>query len=152
MFNKFANHFEGIKKIPRFRLSSRRYIPRYLDFQKAFDKVPHQRLIIKLAAHGLDGDVLNWIENWLADRKQTVVINGQCSGWTEVVSGTPQCSVFRPLLFVIYINNTDDSVVGRVLKFADDTKIYHTVNTTLDINNLRADTIFFMVYRTANAF
>ena len=111
----------------------------YLDFQKAFDKVPHQRLITKLAAHGFDGDILNWIENWLADRKQRVVINGQFSGWRDVLSGVPQGSVLGPLLFVIYINDIDESVVSRALKFADDTKIYHTVNTSSDIEMLRSD-------------
>ena len=56
----------------------------YLDFQKAFDKVPHKRLILKLAAHGIDCELLEWIEKWLLDRKQTVVINGVFSGWKDV--------------------------------------------------------------------
>jgi len=58
----------------------------YLDFQKAFDKVPHKRLAMKLAAHGIDGELLRWIMNWLSDRRQRVVQNGQCSAWRDVLS------------------------------------------------------------------
>ena len=59
----------------------------YLDFQKAFDKVPHRRLIMKLAAHEIEGALLQWIENWLSGRKQWVVLNGQFSDWGDVLSG-----------------------------------------------------------------
>ena len=47
----------------------------YLDFQKAFDKVPHQRLILKLKSHGMGNSVINWIEQWLTDRRQRVVVD-----------------------------------------------------------------------------
>jgi len=75
----------------------------YLDFQKAFDKVPNRRLIIKLEAHGTEGEVVQWIENWLSERKQRVVLNAQFSDWKDVLSGVQQGSVLGPLLFVIYI-------------------------------------------------
>ena len=65
----------------------------YLDFQKAFDKVPHRRLIDKLATHGFGGELLQWIANWLSERKQRVVLNGHCSGWEDVLSGVPRSSV-----------------------------------------------------------
>merc|ERR1712035_239348 len=58
----------------------------YLDFQKAFDKVPHKRLLLKLKSHGIQGSILKWINNWLNNRKQRVVINGKASEWTNVTS------------------------------------------------------------------
>ena len=99
----------------------------YLDFQKAFDKVPHKRLINKVKAHGITGDLSNWIENWLFKRKQRVVINGKASDWTSVHSGVPQGSVLGPILFIIYINDIDENIACRISKFADDTKIANSV-------------------------
>ena len=95
----------------------------YLDFQKAFDKVPHIRLINKLKALGIGGNVLNWIREWLKDRVQRVVINGEKSDWAHVSSGVPQGSVLGPILFIIYINDIDESILSLILKFADDTKL-----------------------------
>ena len=108
----------------------------YLDFQKAFDKLPHTRLLMKLAAHGINGNVLKWIEGWLCGRKQRVVLNGQVSEWKDILSGVPQGSVLGPILFVIYINDIDECVNGRILKFADDTKIYQKVHSDDAINSL----------------
>ena len=62
----------------------------YLDFQKAFDKVPHQRLILKLKSHGMGNSIINWIEQWLTDRVQRVVVGGDVSSWKSVLSGVPQ--------------------------------------------------------------
>ena len=74
----------------------------FLDFQKAFDKVPHQRLLLKIKAHGIDGKICKWIGNWLSDREQRVVINGSISDWVPVLSGVPQDSVLGSILFVLY--------------------------------------------------
>ena len=101
----------------------------YLDFQKAFDKVPHKRLISKVKAHGITGHLSNWIENWLSNRKQRVVINGNSSDWTSVNSGVPQGSVLGPILFLIYINDIDEGITCRISKFADDTKITNIAST-----------------------
>ena len=75
----------------------------YLDFQKAFDKVPHQRLLLKLKAHGIGNDVINWIEKWLTNRRQRAKVDGQILNWKSVLSGVPQGSVIRPYtVFNIY--------------------------------------------------
>jgi len=111
----------------------------YLDFQKAFDKVPHARLICNLKAHGISGKILTWIENWLLNRKQRVVVNGKLSWLIDVLSGVPQGSISGPLLFVIFINDLDEEVINKLLKFADDTNIVSKVGTAEDVKVLQDD-------------
>ena len=111
----------------------------YLDFQKAFDKVPHQRLLLKLKAHGIGDSITDWIEQWLTDRRQRVIVDGEVSNWKSVLSGVPQGSVLGPILFLIYINDLDDSITSNVLKFADDTKLFRKVNTDGDKQHLQND-------------
>ena len=104
----------------------------YFDFAKAFDTVPHRRLLKKLEGYGISGTTLGWIKSFLNDRKQLVKVDQAKSKIDSVVSGIPQGSVLGPLLFVIYINDLPDNVLSSILLFADDTKIFKEVNSLND--------------------
>ena len=111
----------------------------YLDFQKAFDKVPHKHLLSKLNAHGITGNIHSWLKDWLTERQQRVVINGKASDWRSVQSGVPQGSVLGPVLFIIYVNDMDEGLTCKISKFADDTKITGRVTTTAEKVLLQSD-------------
>ena len=100
----------------------------YLDFAKAFDTVPHHRLIVKLQSYGIGGRVLDWINNFLTDRRQRVLVQGSESSWARVLSGVPQGSVLGPVLFVCYINDMPDTISSFMYMYADDTKMARVVN------------------------
>ena len=109
----------------------------YLDLQKAFDSVPHKRLILKLERLGITGNLLRWIKNFLSERKQRVVINGISSDWTDVISGVPQGSVLGPILFILYVNDLPDKVKSYCKIFAGDTKLYKEINNSKDYEDLQ---------------
>ena len=91
-----------------------------LDFSKALDKVPHERLAIKLRHYGLKGNILQWIQSFLRDRSQQILVEGQSSTSAPVVSGVPQGTVLGPLLFLLYINDLPQKVSSTARLFADD--------------------------------
>ena len=105
----------------------------YLDFAKAFDSVPHWRLLEKLHAYGIRGKLLDWISAFLIDRRQRVVIRGSKSEWASVTSGTPQGSVLGPTLFTLFVNDMPQQVLSCVKLFADDTKLYCPVTGVADL-------------------
>eukprot|EP00057_Strongylocentrotus_purpuratus_P009185 XP_011663659.1 PREDICTED: RNA-directed DNA polymerase from mobile element jockey-like [Strongylocentrotus purpuratus] len=111
----------------------------YLDFSKAFDSVPHQRLIKKMKAHGIHGKLLNWIESFLKERRQCVAVNGKKSSWADVLSGIPQGSVLGPILFITYINDLPDNLKGHAEMFADDTKVYTHIKSQEDRKTMQQD-------------
>ena len=104
----------------------------YLDFTKAFDKVPHSRLISKLNSIGINTDTLYWIHSFLSDRMQQVCINGTNSTWKPVTSVIPQGSVLGPILFVLYINELPSNILSDVYVFADDTNIFKFIKKKTD--------------------
>ena len=111
----------------------------YLDFRKAFDSVPHLRLLRKLQSYGISGKLLDWIRAFLIGRKQQVVLDGHQSEWADVASGVPQGSVLGPLLFLIYVNDLPENVHCDVKLFADDTKMYSCVSSAIEASLLQSD-------------
>jgi hypothetical protein len=99
----------------------------YLDFSKAFDSVPHIRLCKKLENFGIQGKLLNWFRDFLRNRRQRVVVNGEKSEWDAVLSGVPQGSVIGPTLFIIFINDMPEVVTNLIKLFADDAKLFSEV-------------------------
>ena len=104
----------------------------FLDISKAFDKVWHDGIIFKLKSYGVEGELLSLLKNYLENREQRVVLNGQTSEWRKIMSGVPQGSVLGPLLFLIYINDLPDGINSLCKIFADDTSLFSKV---YDIHN-----------------
>ena len=111
----------------------------YLDLQKAFDTVPHNRLMKKVQAHGIEGPILRWITEWLKNRKQRVVLDGVESEWKNVTSSVVQGSVLGPICFTIFMNDMDLDVNSELSKFADDTKVIRPIKRVEDRESLQDD-------------
>ena len=111
----------------------------YLDYRKAFDSVPHERLLNKLEAYGIKGEIHRWIRNFLIGRTQRVIVNGEYSKAASVSSGIPQGSVLGPILFLIFINDLPEILQSIVKLFADDTKLYRTIVDKNDETILQND-------------
>ena len=112
----------------------------YLDFSKAFDKVDHLITLKKLKALGISGKLGRWLQSFLTDRTQTVLVNGARSRSCHVKSGVRQGSVIGPLLFLVLIGDIDANVATSfVSSFADDTRVGRRIKTEADVNDLQAD-------------
>jgi hypothetical protein len=110
-----------------------------MDFSKAFDRVAHNALLHKLGRVGVTGKTQIWIQNFLSNRRQQVVVEGSSSPQGFVTSGVPQGSVIGPILFLIYINDLPASVSSEVRLFADDTIVYRHIKTPTDCDILQSD-------------
>jgi hypothetical protein len=110
-----------------------------LDFSKAFDKVPHSRLLQKLHHYGIRNNLHLWISDFLSSRTQCVVLDGSSSSTAPVSSGVPQGSVLGPLLFLAYINDMPDRVKSKIRLFADDSLLYRPINSEDDAILLQQD-------------
>lgn len=110
-----------------------------LDFAKAFDKVNHSLLVHKLSHYGIIGKTNAWIQNFLRDRKQAVVVDGAESGFVPVESGVPQGSVLGPALFLLFINDLPKQTQSKARLFADDTACQRTICSRKDLEILQDD-------------
>ena len=110
-----------------------------MDFSKAFDVVPHGSLLVKLNHYGVRNNTLAWIDSFLNQRSQKVVVDGMESAPAAVTSGVPQGSVLGPLLFLVYINDMPECIKSDLRLFADDTIIYRAIETPEDCKILQED-------------
>ena len=112
----------------------------YCDFQKAFDTVPHQRLICLLSHYGIKDPLLPWIRDFLTNRKQQVQVNGNKSNIYDVLSGVPQGSVLGPVLFIIFINSmVEMSENAEIFLYADDLKVFKEIITVENAEALQEE-------------
>jgi len=112
----------------------------YFDFAKAFDRVSHKKLVTKLESMGFPGFICKWIKNWLSERKMFVKVGNSSSDVLECISGVPQGSVLGPILFTLFTSDLAFSLREfgcRFIMYADDIKIYRTIDSPLDYVHLQ---------------
>jgi len=113
-----------------------------VDFEKAFDKVPHRCLVSELHSYEINSKIISWITDFLENRLYRVTVNGKFSTWHDVISGIPQGSILGPLLFIIYINDLPDycnDLHTKIYIYADDTKLCRHIFNTADQDKLQND-------------
>ena len=124
----------------------------YLDLAKAFDKVNHKILLNKLDKMKVSGKVLTWIEKFLVNRTQQVVVNGIKSKPAHVLSGVPQGTVLGPALFIVYMNNITEFIKTVIIKlFADDSKLIASISNQSDREKLMDDLLALITWTDMNS-
>ena len=112
----------------------------YLDMSKAFDKVDHTKLLGRLHQYGITGKLHDWFRSYLQERKQQVTVLGATSRELPVTSGVPQGSLLGPILFLLFVDDLPNTVkTSRVACYADDTKIFKSIDSITDCNALQSD-------------
>ena len=110
-----------------------------LDFSNTFDKVAHTRLKLKLDFYRIRGNLFRWLESFLTNRTQQIVVGGSYSSYSAVTSGVPQGSVLGPILFLLYINDITTNIHSQLCLFADDCLVYRLINSPADHQILQSD-------------
>ena len=121
-----------------------------LDFSKAFDTVPHAKLLQKLSSYGITGNLHRWIGAFLCNRKMRVVLEGEASSDSHVLSGVPQGTVLGPLLFLVHVNDLPECVLSQVRLFADDCLLYRTIRNINDHLALKNDLLHLQEWAKVN--
>ena len=112
----------------------------YTDYSSAFQSVNHKLLLFRLKnSFNISNAALAWFESYLTEREQRVVVNGKCSSWVPVTSGTPEGGLLSPLLFACFINDLPAHVHTNCLMFADDVKLYSRVDSSADVDSLQRE-------------
>jgi hypothetical protein len=110
-----------------------------MDISEAFDLVPHDRLLTKLAASGVISRVAVWVRKFLVGRTQRIIVGGQLSKEAKVKSGVPQWSVLGPLLFLVSVNDILRNIGSSIRLFADGCIIYRKITNKNNTENLQKD-------------
>ena len=124
----------------------------YFDFAKAFDSMPHKRLLKKIEKLGLEGNALQWIRDFLAGRRQRVSVNGSVSDWAAVKSDVPQGSVLGSVLFVTFINDLPGAVLSMCVIYADDTKSIVQSTTVKTEISYRRTLMYWSIWQILGSF
>ena len=112
----------------------------FLDISKAFEKVWYDGIIFKLTQNGISGNLLKLLHDFLSERRQRVVLNGQASTWTNITAGVPQGSILGPLLFLMYNNDLSEWLSTNTKLFADDTSLFSVIHESqISANVLNKD-------------
>ena len=106
------------------RLNSGQVDVVFPDFARAFDSVPHERLLLKAGYYGIRNKTNTWLRSFLTGRSQRVVINGSASSWSPVISGVLQGTVLGPIFFLMFINDLPTNTTSGIKLFADDCVLY----------------------------
>ena len=110
-----------------------------LDFSKAFDTVPQNRLMQKLEFYGIQGDILKWMFGFLKSNDQCMVVEEHRPGTVSLNSGVPKANVPGPLLFPLHINEIPSVVSSQVRLFADDCLVYHPIESRGNQEDFQSD-------------
>ena len=112
----------------------------YLDYAKAFDKVDHRLLLKKLKRYGFHENIISWIESFLSDHPQQVVLDGTLSYSTAIISGVPKGTVLGPFLFILFVNDMEHCIAHSIIRlFVDDTRILKHISCSNHVVELQCD-------------